>query len=599
MAKVEFQYNGEITMIQCKENQKMAEICDNFISKYHINENEIYYFYNGTGGAEFNKNLTFNQMANAIDKKRKKMNVLVYNIDDEIKDKNMIIRPKNIICPKCKEDIKMKIDNYKINLFECKNKHKINNILLNELKNKQMLNLMDIKCGLCKEANKFNTYNKEFYQCDECNINICPLCKINHNKNYNDHNIYNIDTIHYKCNKHDEKYIYYCKECYKNICSLCNKKHLNHSRISISDMILDKNELLRKLDQLKKFVDIFNDNINIILEIINIAKENINYFYELEEYMINNYDEKERNYEILYNLKEVINYNNKIINDINEINNNNNIQNKFNNIFNIYNTINNNEIQMTIKINKDDIGKKIYFLDNTNGNIVVDIDDNLNFKKEEHHHDLLKMLNESNVQLYINDKKYKYEKYFIPEKEGLYKILLKFNINMKDCRFMFYDCNNIINIDLSSFNTKMTTNMASMFDGCLNLENINLSSFNTENVTNMLGMFGQCGNLINIDLSSFNTEKVTNMAGMFGQCSKLKNIDVSTFNTQNVTNMAYMFMKCSNLTSINLSSFNTQKTHILSHILEGCSKLEGIKIKKDLGAKIANEVNKKIKIIFS
>ena len=43
MAKVEFQYNGEITVIQCKETQKMAEICDNFISKYHINENEIYY----------------------------------------------------------------------------------------------------------------------------------------------------------------------------------------------------------------------------------------------------------------------------------------------------------------------------------------------------------------------------------------------------------------------------------------------------------------------------------------------------------------------------------------------------------------------------
>ena len=313
-------------------------------------------------------------------------------------------------------------------------------------------------------------------------------------------------------------------------------------------MILDKNELLMKLDELKKFVDIFNDNIKKILEIVNIAKENINNFYELEEYMINNYDEKERNYEILYNLNEVINYNNKIINDINEINNNN-IQNKFNNIFNIYNKINNNEIKMTVKIKKEDINKKIYFLDNTDGNVVVDIDDDFDFIKEEHHHDLLKELNESNVELYINDKKYKYEKYFTPEKEGLYNILLKFNINIKDCSFMFYDCNNIINIDLSSFNTTMTTNMVSMFDGCLNLENINFSSFNTENVTNMLGMFGQCGNLMNIDLSSFNTENVNNMAGMFGQCSKLKNIDLSSFNTQNLTNMAYMFMKCSNLIS--------------------------------------------------
>ena len=41
MASVEFQYNETITVIQCKEDQKMKEICNNFITKSKIKENEI------------------------------------------------------------------------------------------------------------------------------------------------------------------------------------------------------------------------------------------------------------------------------------------------------------------------------------------------------------------------------------------------------------------------------------------------------------------------------------------------------------------------------------------------------------------------------
>ena len=111
MAQVEFQYNGANTIIQCQENQKMSEICINFVTKAHINENDINYFYDGKGGAEFDKNLTFNQMANSMDKIRKKMNILVISQDDNINDINNIIRAKNIICPECNEDIKMNINN--------------------------------------------------------------------------------------------------------------------------------------------------------------------------------------------------------------------------------------------------------------------------------------------------------------------------------------------------------------------------------------------------------------------------------------------------------------------------------------------------------
>ena len=48
--------------------------------------------------------------------------------------------------------------------------------------------------------------------------------------------------------------------------------------------------------------------------------------------------------------------------------------------------------------------------------------------------------------------------------------------------------------------------MSYMFKNCSNLKNFNLSSFDTKNVTNMNSMFGYYSNLKNIILSSFDTK---------------------------------------------------------------------------------------------
>jgi len=146
------------------------------------------------------------------------------------------------------------------------------------------------------------------------------------------------------------------------------------------------------------------------------------------------------------------------------------------------------EIKLKVKIEKEDINKDIYFLDNTE------------------YHVNLKELNELNTEIFINNKNYKYIKCFKPEKEGLYEIKIKFNIKIKNCNCMFGGCSNLTNINLSSFDTKDVTNMSYMFGGCSNLTNINLSSFDTKNVTNMSYMFGGCSNLTNINLSSFDTK---------------------------------------------------------------------------------------------
>ena len=180
MAEVTFDYESTLISIQCNINDKMKDIINKFLIKIEKKDHNIlYYLYNGT---RINEELTFNEQSNDYDRNRKKMNILVTN--DENKSENKKIISNDIICPECDENILIDIKDFKINLSECKNKHKINNILLNKYEETQKIDLNKIICEICNKNNKGNTHNNEFYICITCNKNVCPLCKSIHDKNH-------------------------------------------------------------------------------------------------------------------------------------------------------------------------------------------------------------------------------------------------------------------------------------------------------------------------------------------------------------------------------------------------------------------------------
>ena len=181
-------------------------------------------------------------------------------------------------------------------------------------------------------------------------------------------------------------------------------------------------------------------------------------------------------------------------------------------------SIKTNEIKLTIKINKENINKDIYFLDNTDYT-----EDGI-----KHYHDNLKELNESNTELYINNSKYKYKKFFKPEKEGIYVIKLIFNIDINDCSYMFYNCNNIQNFDFSYFNPKNMTNISYMFYDCEFLKSLpDIYKWDTQNITDMSHMFAYCSSLESFpDISNWDTENVTDMSFIFFDCNSLKSFQI-------------------------------------------------------------------------
>ena len=230
------------------------------------------------------------------------------------------------------------------------------------------------------------------------------------------------------------------------------------------------------------------------------------------------------------------------------------------------------QIVIKIKVEENDINKDIYFLDNTYEKKLMD-----NYIP---YHDNLKELNKDNTELYINGIKKEYEKYFIPEMEGLYTIILKFDISLKNCSNMFDGCSNIISIDLSNFDTTNTTKMNKMFSKCKSLKSISgISEWNTSNVITMYCMFYQCNSIESLpDISNWNTKKVTDMESMFSKCESLKSLpDISKWNTSNVNNMRWMFEFCESLISLpDISKWNTKNLKNISYMFSHCISLKSL-----------------------
>ena len=72
-----------------------------------------------------------------------------------------------------------------------------------------------------------------------------------------------------------------------------------------------------------------------------------------------------------------------------------------------------------------------------------------------------------------NINKENFEIEYESDETGLIKIKFKFNKFLTSTAFMFYDCESLESIDLSSFNSNNVSDMSSMFYGCYSLKSIN------------------------------------------------------------------------------------------------------------------------------
>ena len=145
-----------------------------------------------------------------------------------------------------------------------------------------------------------------------------------------------------------------------------------------------------------------------------------------------------------------------------------------------------------------------------------------------------------------------------------------------DCRYMFTDCKNLQEIDLSGFDLSNVTNMSYMFNKCTALKTVKFGKLNTSKVTTMREIFMQCENLTKFDQSGFVTSACTDMYCMFYDCYKLTSVNTSGWNTSNVTTMEALFFECDDLTTLDLSMFDMTNVTNIRWMFVRCTNLTTI-----------------------
>ena len=164
------------------------------------------------------------------------------------------------------------------------------------------------------------------------------------------HNIIKYAQKNFICLEHEDSFSSYCKTCRKNLCIACENKHSQHNLISLGKLFPNKNELDKRIEDLKQTIDKVKDEIKKIIDLLKAFIENINIYYNINNDIYSSFNNKFKNYEILKNIREISG--SDVEKDLIKIINENGVWNKFKQIINIINTMENNEGNFIInKIN--------------------------------------------------------------------------------------------------------------------------------------------------------------------------------------------------------------------------------------------------------
>ena len=152
--------------------------------------------------------------------------------------------------------------------------------------------------------------------------------------------------------------------------------------------------------------------------------------------------------------------------------------------------------------------------------------------------------------------------------------------------YAFSRCKSLTGIDLSALDTSSVRSFADVFQDCSSLRSVNLAGWDTSSGKDFRQMFYRCASLEEIDISSFKTSASTSFEQMFYGCSSLRSLDLSHFDTGSATTFASMFYNCASLATLDVSMFDTASATDLSQAFYGCKSLTELDLSRASTAKV-------------
>ena len=375
------------------------------------------------------------------------------------------INNKKIVCPICQENIFIELKDYKINLYNCKNGHKLEYILEDFVKTQKNIKSESTENNdkLPKEdlKNKMNEFKQYISECKEHIEEI-----INKLKNV-------MDNL----------------ELYYNISS----NFVNNSENVNSESTQNINEFIKYNDIVLKDVKeiILDKNIeNKIKKIMNIYEKMNNKYnnYIIAELEIN---------------QDNLNENIRIINSFEQCKKEEEWEDEDDDC----KCENEKEIKENceIKINNEIVPFSYFHKFDKVGKYKIQYSFKNNLTRTSCMFQGCKELTNINLSNFKSDDVTNMVSMF-RDCYSLKNINLS-NLNtlkVSDMSAMFYGCNSLIDINLSDFDIKNLTNLSYMFYECNSLVNVNISNFSIFKYTNTSNMFSKCSSLTKIYLSNLN-----------------------------------------------------------------------------------------------
>ena len=152
--------------------------------------------------------------------------------------------------------------------------------------------------------------------------------------------------------------------------------------------------------------------------------------------------------------------------------------------------------------------------------------------------------------------------------------------------YTFSRCKSLTEIDLSTLDTSSVGSFADVFQDCSSLRSVNLAGWDTSSGKDFRQMFYRCASLEEIDISSFKTSASTSFEQMFYGCSSLRSLDLSHFDTGSATTFASMFYNCASLATLDVLMFDTTSATDLSQAFYGCKSLTELDLSRASTAKV-------------
>ena len=119
MIDVQFELDQIKTIINAKLEEPFQNVIDRYLNKTLQKPGSLYFV---SKGQTMKANESIGNQMNKEEKKDKRIIIQAFILEKENKDE-IIIKSKDVICSRCKEPCRIKIENYKITLYECPNHH--------------------------------------------------------------------------------------------------------------------------------------------------------------------------------------------------------------------------------------------------------------------------------------------------------------------------------------------------------------------------------------------------------------------------------------------------------------------------------------------